>query len=453
MKRRSILQHLHLFLATLIFFTLLVLIYQIVARHNKRFDLTREKVHSIAPETADILERMKEGKIQVRGFFANEDPTRADAQLLLKSIATHHPSFRYEFYDPDRSPSEARRHRIDAYQTLVLEYEGRQERIRQFTEEALTNALIRLARPEKRILCFTSGHGENSIFDAERTGLSEWRRVLEDQQFQVREIQIATEGIPEECSAVAMVGPRYELLEKELELLQKYPETGRGFLLLIDPMDPGEGKTFHKLVHPFGLMLGDDVVVDKVSQVLGGDFLVPLVTQYSEHPITEKFRVATFFPIARTVRKLPDAPSRLEIVEIAQTSAGSWAETDLKQLEQGEAQLDPKNDLPGPLNLVAAVEIKEAPRGARVAVVGDSDFLTNAHLQVSGNKDFILNILNWLVKDDRWIAIRSKSPRFEPLFLKTRQSLGIAAYTVAGLPFLVFAVGSLGILIRRRKSV
>ncbi len=450
--KKQLPQHLNLFVALALFFTILSLTYLIAARHNRRFDFTREKVHSAAPETADILERMKQGKIMVRAFFANEDPTRFDVEILLKSFATHHPNFRYEFFDPDRSPSEARRHRIDTYQTLLVEYGGRSQRVQEFTEESLTNTLIRLARPEKRMLCFASGHGENSVFDTERTGLSEWRLALEEQQFEVREIQIASEGIPEECSAVVVAGPRYELLEKETELLQKYPEAGKGFLLLIDPMDPGQGKSFHELLGKFGLKLGDDVVIDKVSQVVGGDFLVPLVSQYAAHPVTEKFRVATFFPIARTVRKSPDAPKDLEITELAQTSQGSWAETNLKKLETGEAQLDSEHDLPGPVNLAVAVELKEAPRGARIVVMGDSDFLTNAHFRLSGNKDLALNTLNWLVKDDRWIAIRAKELRFEPLFLKVNQSVGVAAYAVAGLPLTVFVVGSVGILIRRSKS-
>jgi len=243
------------------------------------------------------------------------------------------------------------------------------------------------------------------------------------------------------------------LLPKELDLLQKYPETGKGLFILIDPMDPGTGKSYNELAKSFGLKLGDDVIVDKVSRVFGGDYLVPLITKYAHHPITEKFRVATFLPIARTVRKASEAPLGIKVTELAFTSAGSWAETNLKMLENGEAELNPDQDLVGPVPVAAVVELQEGIKGSRVAVVGDSDFVTNTHLRVSGNKDFALNILQWLVRDDRWIAIRAREPRFEPLFLPINQSAGVAAFAIGGIPFTALFAGSVGIWVRRRRSV
>jgi len=459
MKKKHLPEQLHIAAASGIFLTILVLVYLIAGRHNRRIDLTRDKIHSVSVETVQVLSRMTEGEIVVRAFFAEEDPARREFRILLQEMATHHPRFRYEFYDPDRAPSEARRWHVDAYRTTVIQHRGREERLQDFTEEALTNALIRAAHPQKRTLCFTTGHGEAALSGEERSGLSEWRQVLEHHRYQLREIQILTEGIPQDCTSVVVAGPRYELLARELDLLQKYAETGRGLFLLIDPMDPGTGKSFQELVKPFGLKLGEDVVVDKVSRVLGGDYLVPLVAQYAEHPVTKRFRVATFLPVARSVRKTAQVPAGIDVTELARTTPGSWAETDLKKLENGEAKLDTETDLVGPVPLAAAVEIKEKSRvsgprgrGARLVVVGDSDFLTNAHLKVSGNRDFGLNVLEWLVRDDRWISIRARTPRFEPLFLKANESLGVAVFSVGVLPFGVLLGSSTAIRIRRKRS-
>ena len=444
-------QHLHILIASGIFLAILVLVFLIVARHNRRFDFTRDRVHSVSKETLEVLGRMSAGEIVLHAFFAEEDPARRNLSILLKEIATHHPRFHYEFYDPDRSPSEARKYRIDSYQTILIEYRKHEERIQNFTEEALTNALLRLAHPQRQTLCFTTGHGELALSDTERTGLSDWKQVLNNYQYETREIQLLAGGIPPDCDSVIVAGPHYELLPKELELLQKYPEGGKGLFLLIDPMDPGTGGSFNELVKPFGLTLGENVVVDKISRAFGGDYLVPLITQYAEHPITQKFRVATFLPIARTVRKLSDIPLGLKVTELAKTSPGSWAETDLQRLENGEAELDPEKDLVGPVSVAVASELQEALKGARVVVVGDSDFVTNAHLKVSGNKDFSLNILQWLVKDDRWIAIRAKEPHFEPLFLHLNQSVGVAVFALGALPFTALLIGSFGIVLRRRR--
>jgi hypothetical protein len=81
----------------------------------------------------------------VRSFFAQEDPARRELEVLLKQMAAGHPDFHYEFYDPDRSPSEAERFQVDSYRTSILEYENRKERVDDVTEQAFANALIRLS--------------------------------------------------------------------------------------------------------------------------------------------------------------------------------------------------------------------------------------------------------------------------------------------------------------------
>lgn len=443
----------HLLIASGIFLTILVFLCLIVARHNRRLDLTRDKIYSVSKETAQVLKRMENSRITVRAFFAGEDPARQDFKILLKEIAARHPRFRYEFFDPDRLPSEARRYGVESYRTVVIEYQNREERIKDFTEEAVTNALTRLAHPKKQTLCFTRGHGENGLVDEERTGLAGFKYVLENRHYEVKVIEILKEPVPGDCSVVVMVGPRYELLPKEIEWLQALPREGKSFFLLIDPMDAGTGKSFRELVKPFKVTLSEDVVVDKVSRVFGGDFLVPLVAQYAPHPITERFQAAIFLPVARTVRKSSaDVPEPFEVTELARTLTGSWAETSLKKLENGEAELDAGTDFVGPLSLAATVEAKREENPWRAVIVGDSDFLTNAYLKVAGNQDFALNILEWLAKDDRWIQVRTKQVRFQPLFLRMNQTVGAASFALGFLPLTVLVTGSVGIWVRRRKS-
>jgi len=452
MKRRNWPHELHILFASGILLTVLVLAYQIAVRHNRRIDLTQEKVHSLSAPSVEVLRQMERDEIWVRAFFAEGDEARRKFGRLLKQMGSRHPHFRYEFHDPDRSPSETRQYRVDSYQTVIVESRGRQQRFQGVTEEGLTNALIRIAHPQPQTLCFTAGHGESSLTDEDRTGMSQWKQALENYQYRIREIQFTARGIPPECNALIMAGPHYELLPQEIDLLQKFSESGKGFLLLIDPMDPGTGTSFVQLARSFGIELGGDVVVDKVSRIFGGDYLIPLIATYSQHPITERFRAATFFPIARTVNKSPETPEGIKITELAKTNPGGWAEHDLKKLEDGEAELNPEEDTPGPVSIAAASELLQAPKGSRWVVVGDSDFVTNAHLGISGNRDFVLNILQWLVKDDRWISIRVKTSRFEPLFLRVNQSVGVAAFAIGGLPLTILAVGSAGIMIRRHRA-
>lgn len=451
MAKRHLPQWLHILIASAIFLSILTLIYLIVGRHNQRLDLTRDKIYSVSQEMLAVLKRMQDSPITVRAFFAEEDPLRRDYKIFLKEAATHHPAFHFEFYDPDRSPSVAKRYGVEAYRTVKIEYQERQDQIQDPSEEAFANALIRLAHPKKQTLCFTKGHGENELESDERNGLLLFKQLLESHHYEIKEVQIAADEISEDCGALVMAGPRYELLPQEVELLQKFASQGKGFLLLIDPMDLGTGKSFRELVKPMGVTLADDVVVDKASRILGGDFLVPFVAQYASHPITQKFQAAVYMPVVRSVKKISNLSNELEVTELAKTLPGSWAETDLQKLENAEAELDPSTDNLGPVSLAAAIEAK-GTRGWRAVVVGDSDFLNNAHLKIAGNQDFALNILEWLFKDDRWISIHAKQVRFQPLFLKVNQSVTIASFAIGILPLTTLVAGSAGIWTRRRKS-
>lgn len=449
--KRYLPQWLHLALASILFFSVVSLSFLIISRHNKRVDFTRDKVYSVSQELLSVLKRMEDSTITVRAFFADEDPMRQDYKIFLKETATHHPSFQFEFHDPDRVPSIARRHGVETYRTIKIEYQNREEKIQDSTEEAFANALIRLAHPQKQTLCFTQGHGESELESDERNGLLLFKQVLESHHYEMKEVQLVSEGISKDCGVLMMAGPRYELLPEEIELLQRFTHEGKGLFLLIDPMDAGTGKSFHQLVKPFGIIFTDDVVVDKTTRLLGGDFLVPFVAEYASHPITKKFQASVYMPVVRSVEKMSKTPDELEITELTKTMPGSWAETNLERLENAEAELDPSTDHVGPVSLAVAIESKKG-RNWRAVIVGDSDFLNNAHLKIAGNQDFAFNILEWLLKDDRWISIRAKKTRFEPLFLKVNQSVSVATFAIGVLPLTALAIGSAGIWTRRRRS-
>ena len=80
---------------------------------------------------------------------------------------------------------------------------------------------------------------------------------------------------------------------KEEELaLEKYIEKGGRVFILIDPDDSKQIKDF---VAKYNIIVRDDIVVDKFSKMMGGDFLIPMIPNYPQHTITKGMRAATFF--------------------------------------------------------------------------------------------------------------------------------------------------------------
>lgn len=450
MKMKNLFSRLHFFATLALALAIAVFVYLILETYHYRFDLSRQKVYSLSPQTLRILDVLAKEPIRVTAFFRETQPSRAPFENLLKEYAYHHRDFHYEFVDPDRSPVRARRYGVDQYETVVVEARGKREKTRRFGEETMTNLLAKLLLEEPKNILFATGYGAPSLEDVrEKSGFGLFKQALLDANYIVRETVLSRAGVPEGTDLLVLAGPHVDLLNEELEVIRTFFDGGGGVLFLVDPVDRGEGKNLELfLSEHFGVQLGNDVVVDKISKLFGADYLIPLVSDYKPHAMTQGFRLASFFPIARSVRSAKEIPPALEVTEIAWTGAGSWAETDLKNLEEGTAEFSDQSDQAGPLPIAAAVSKKKG-RG-RALVLGDSDFINNGHLNLSGNKDFILNAVAWLTGDDLSITIRPRERETTPLFLNEDQQAYLFYGPVLTPPLIFLTLGA-GVFFFRRR--
>ncbi|MBI3313373.1 MAG: GldG family protein [Candidatus Omnitrophica bacterium] len=456
-----------LFVSLILLLTFLMMM-AMASRFNQRWDLTREKVYSLSGPTVKLLGELATGALEVLAFYPQEDPARKDFEIFLKECAIKHPDFKYRFYDPDRVPRLARELKVKDIYTVILRFQGRQEVIVRPDEENFSTALLRLAHPKNIQICFVTGHDEAGLAHEDRNGLRFFRDSLERNNYTVHEIILSRDQVPAPCQVIVVPGPHREFDQGEWEALKRAFGEGKGIFFLIDPMDPGAGLAFNQFIQDFGVTLGSDVIVDKMSRMVGGDFLVPLINQYvSEHPITADFQSTTFFPVARSVHPSTELRPGLEVVPLAFTSTESWAESDLKSLETGNAAFEVGGDIPGPICVAVAVEaVSQRPAapapqplsigpgevGGRMVVVGDSDFITNAYLDLSGNELLAMEIIHWLSKDTRSVTLDVRVPEFKPLILRKKQLFTLVSLVTFGFPLFFFTIGSLYLYGRNKHS-
>ncbi len=429
-------------------------VYWVILPFNTRWDLTREKVYSLPGPTVGVLRDLRDKRIEVLLFYGQEDKTRPGLEVFLKECQRYHPQFSYDFYDPIRRPKIARKFNIQQPSTILIRAGNREERLFRPSEEGFANAFLRLCHPRDIGVCFVTGHGEAEIYGTEPNGFQKFREMLEGYNVKVNEIVLARDHVPDACQAVIIGGPRWELPPEELADLDKAFAGGKGLLYLIDPMDPGTGTSFQNYFQTYGVALGENVVVDKVSRIVGGDFLMPLVSQYfADHPVTRGLRQASFFPLVRTVQPSTESPADLEVTPLAMTGEGSWAEVDFKNLENGNAAFDVRTDVAGPLPIAVGVEpAAKAAKKGRMVVVGDSDFLSNGYLDLSGNKELGLNMIRWLGRDDRFIDVKRAELRFKPLTIDTVKRAQFLIAVLAVYPFTFFMITGLIFMIRSKTS-
>ena len=428
-----------------------VLTYLALIRVDWQYDVTREKVHSLPDETIRVLLELKSKKIEVVGFYPKDDPSREGLTLFLKQCQSTHPQFRFNFYDPVRRPKLAEEYKVEQNYTTVVRADGHEERIYQFTEETFTNALFRLAHPRKLNVCFVTGHQELKLKSTERTGLTEFIKNLQTGEVETNSIVLARDGVPDSCTVTVVAGPHLEPAPDEFEKLKKAFDAGRSLIFLIDPMDLGVGRKWIDFFKTWGVSLGENVLVDKASRIVGGDFLMPAVATYTKHESMKRMSEPTFFPVVRTVQPSTEIPEGLEVSPLALTTDQSWAESDLALLEDGKASFDLNQDVAGPLPLAVAVEFRR-PDSGRMVIVGDSDFITNGYLGISQNLNFSLEILKWASRDSRFIHVRPHRSPFKPLLLKEYQRQGLLVVVLLFYPLALFIPISVYLFIRSRTS-
>jgi ABC-type uncharacterized transport system involved in gliding motility auxiliary subunit len=241
-------------------------------------------------------------------------------------------------------------------------------------------------------------------------------------------------------------------------------------MLLLEPFADGGLLAFLKT---YGINLEADIVVDTMSRVFGASYLIPVVTQFGSHRITDEFNIACFFPTARSVFPAETRPEAVDLTDLASTSNYSWATTDFRFGQSEPLEFEGGRDKQGPIPLavVAAItletaekeeennqqpgpvnrEIKHSPGQAHLAVFGDSDFASNTYFDLQGNSDLFLNTINFLAQQENLISIERPQPKSAPLTLSRFQGKLLLWVGLLLMPAVVLVSG-LAVFRMRRKN-
>lgn len=445
-----------------VFLGILVAINYLGTRQNKRWDLTANQVYSLSDQTIKILKELEE-PVHVTVF---EQKDRQDAlKDRLDEFQYQTTKLTTEYVDPDRDPARASAAKIEAVPTILLEYQGRTERVSTAAEQELTNALIKVVTGTTRKVYFTQGHGEKDIASTERIGLSTAVESMKQDNFAVESlVLIQQKVIPDDATIVVVAGPTTDFFAPEIEALSAYIAKGGKVMVLMDPLLKGPAQPLlTQFLADWGIQAGTDVILDPSSgQVIGTDASVTVAAAYPPHAITQGFRVVTAYPLARSMTPIEGGSNSHVAQPIVNTGSQSWAEADLAGIAAAKAQVEfnaDKGDKQGPITVGAAVSapatVTAPPAGnaspaapdsertpeSRLVAIGDSDFAANTAIGLPGNRDFFVNTLNWLSQQENLIAVRPRQPEDRRLTMTADAQNRIMILTLFIIPGLVFATG------------
>lgn len=423
-------------------------------RYNKSFDATANKRYSLSDQTKKVVGDLKQD-VTIRYF--DRSTGMGAAKDLLDGYANLSPKLHIEYVDLLKNPTLARAANVTREGEAVVDVGTRREDAKTFDEEGVTGALIRALKGGERTVCVITGHGEHRLDDSSQgEGFSGFKTVIEKNNYKLQSINLLQKAeVPSDCTVLVVAGPTGDYIQPEVDAIKKYVENGgRAFFMLDPPLklgqrQVGDNQALSNLLEGWGVTLDKDLLLDEsaASQLLGGGPEAPVIMQYDSHPIVNDLtNISTAFPLSRSLET--KNTDKTTISKLFSTSADSFA-TD--KLASAEIRIDPNKDKHGPFTLgVAGTYSTGKPNNeGRFVVVGNSGWASNQALGFSGNRNLLLNAVNWLSSDEDLIAIRPKEPEDRRITLTRAQFRMVQTTSQFFLPLIVI-FGGVMVWLKRR---
>ncbi|MGD9781321.1 MAG: GldG family protein [Kiritimatiellia bacterium] len=434
-------------------------------RHYSRVHWSHTLSSRLSEKSIHLLASI-EDDVRAVALVRPSNEVHDSVAALLQEYAAHAASMDVEFVDPDRDLARAeqlvRQYDLPGAECVVFEIGGRSQAVpaadlldfgypdapgerprRVFRgEQFFSSALLSLTQTVRPAVFFTQGHGERSPDDFDRhSGFSRIAARLRDDNVAVETLNLGeARTVPNHCALMVVAGPVQSFAPFETALIRDYLDRKGRLLLLLDArVQTG----LEPLLATWGVVLGDDVVIDETRTLSGRELYVP---DYPPHPITASLdAIASVFFLPRSVRPRPRAAGgdKPSVAELAASSPAGWAEFDP---DDPSPHYDPQVDISGAIPVAVAIERGPVPgvhvqiRSTRLVVVGDSDFASNSGL-MGANADFFLNAANWLLEREELMALSPASFQELRLVMDARQLRKLFGAVVVVLPALVAALG------------
>ena len=464
-------------------------------KYTAQADWTYGNRNTLSESSREVLQNLS-GKVTFQAFASDSEKLRERIRNVAQRYTRASDKVELSFIDPKTNPQQVRELGIQRQGTIVVRYQGRTQKVSQYDEAKLTNAIKRVADASETKLAFLTGHGERAINGRARSDLTAFRQALENQGYATQTLNLAqTARVPKDVSVLVVADPRQKLLPQESQRIQTYVGNGGNVLWLSDV----GGQTPPALTAKKQVVKAGNATVASPVQVVGArSRAFGVVTEYSGTRITQDFSKTTVFPKARSVQIASSAGWTTGA--FLQTGARSWADAAPfdSTFDQGEDRKGPvtlgvtlTRKAPQPEDGAAKTAsgsgngiIKAAAGGTeasgsggntassgsdgsgsksaqsgnsepvgqqRIAVIGDADFMSNAFIGFGGNRDLAMNTVKWLSGDTASLNISTPQAPGQNLNLSVSTLWALQALFMGLLPIGFLAAGGLMWARQRRR--
>lgn len=460
---------------TVLVLGILVFVNMIANEYNLKKDLTKNQLHMLSDQSVKVLKGLNQ-EIRLKAFI---NPTQmGEFENIFEKYTYYTKNLKKEYVDVDKDPLAVQKYNIKQAGTIIIESDTRSSKVENLQgpddpklEEKVTNAIIQVAKGDKKKLYSITGHGERLMSDTGREGYSEIKDALEGGRYKVEELPLLEKGsVPADAELVILAGPKSDFMDQEIKSLNEYVSKGGKLLVMVEPTSTPTLKSF---LTKYGVEWKPKKAIletNSLQQMAGGNPLTPIVTKYDPaHEITKDAKQLSIFAIATPVEKDAKAPANLTITNLLQTTPRSLE----VEVTGDKVKVDQNKDRKGPLTVALAIsgklgddkkptpekpdaakapEAKDEKKGElRMVVVGDSDFAANGFRKFGINADLFQNMLSWLAHEEDLISIRPKAADASEFEVTEERAKVINLASIVVAPFAMFIAGIVTWITRKRK--
>ncbi len=453
----------------LLLLSILICIYLLFYFDLLRFkiDLSETKKFTLSNQTEQILKQIKT-PINIKLF----DSRNIEDELhhILKIYTAKNKLIKYQLINPVKHPLQVKQYNITQDSTLVFitsnktplilpysdmskESQDQQgNRIRNYLyEESISSTLLSLTDLPKKKIYFLSGHKEKSIKNNQGNGLSFLKEALQRENLQVESWHLPSKKkLPKSADLLILHGSKMKWSLAETTLIKSFLKKNQAFFLLLDPSIDIRYKAtgLENLLSDYNIFFNDDLVIDPVNYVFQikssrGSPITPVLNYDEKHSSITLLEKKGLFPIFLSTRSIKKNRSTENVkhISLITSTKTAWGETN--PTVGAPPKYDKKLEQKGPLvvGLLTEIKRKTEANNLRIAVMGDSDFANNHLISMGGNKDLYLNIVHWLMKEEKLFSIRTKEHRTKNINLGKKEALNVFFLFTLGIPLLTLLMG------------
>lgn len=450
-----------IFVVLLFFVLVLVNIvgHKFVDEYSLKFDLTENSLYQFSDLTVSSV-RLLNSPIKITVFNREEDYV-VMLREVLKRYSSLNRNITLEFIDPLENPT-----LVDYYASKGVQVhqddiivEG-SVRIKAFSikdmyilnasgtsitglnaEQQLTSAIFYVNDPVIPVVGFTDGHNErpsNALLD-----------LFKDNNFDI--VRGNMNGVLGDNPDILVISaPSRDFLPGEVELLEEYMDRGGNALLFVEPA-VNKIPQLEGFINNRGIAIGEELIFEEKAFTGGNP--INIVPMYAPHGINRYFMETKIFltmPSTGNLYALPRPGSAYDIRTVLNSTPSSYG----KSGYQFSTVTREPSDTPGPFSVVMSSEKKiiSEPGVSRLIIAGSKSMYSDDLMGFSsyGNSEFIVQMINWLGREESTIHIPSKSLLSEPLNILNYQIVVIGLFITGVIP-LLFLVSGVIIFIKRRR--